>query len=133
MDNNINTGLPSSLKNAEPIEIANTIIRVLDLKKARELKLLRVADHTVIADFFVICEGTSTTNIKALAGEVEYKLGLCGVAPIRIDGHGEGQWIVLDFGSVLVHIMSREYRDFYKLEKLWSDAETVDIKDLLIN
>lgn len=132
MNNNINDGLPNSLENAQPLEIANTIIRALDMKKARGLKLLRVSDHTVIADYFVICEGTSTTNIKALAGEVEHKLGLCGVAPLRIDGHGEGQWIVLDFASVLVHIMSREYRDFYKLEKLWSDAETIDIDDLLV-
>ena len=91
-----------------------------------------MADQTVIADYFIICGGTSNTNIKALAGEAEYKLSLRGVAPLRIDGYSEGQWIVLDFGSVMVHIMSRDNRDFFKLEKLWSDAEAVDISDLLL-
>ena len=121
-----------SLENAEPIELAKELVHVLDLKKARDIKLLRVADQTIIADYFVICGGTSNTNIKALAGEAEYKLSLRGVAPLRIDGYSEGQWIVLDFGSVMVHIMSRENRDFFKLEKLWSDAEAVDISDILL-
>ena len=121
-----------NLANAEPIEVAKEIVRVLDLKKARDIKLLKVADQTIIADYFVICGGTSNTNIKALAGEAEYKLSLRGVAPLRIDGYSEGQWIVLDFGSVMVHIMSRENRDFFKLEKLWSDAEAVDISDILL-
>lgn len=131
MDNNIPEMLPS-LAEAEPIELAKELVRVLDLKKARDIKLLRVADQTVIADYFIICGGTSNTNIKALAGEAEYKLSLRGVAPLRIDGYSEGQWIVLDFGSVMVHIMSRDNRDFFKLEKLWSDAEVVDISDLLL-
>ena len=131
MDSNTHEMLPS-LENAEPIELARELVRVLDLKKARDIKLLRVADQTVIADYFIICGGTSNTNIKALAGEAEYKLSLCGVAPLRIDGYSEGQWIVLDFGSVMVHIMSRDNRDFFKLEKLWSDAEAVDISDLLL-
>ena len=121
-----------SLANAEPIEVAKEIVRVLDLKKARDIKLLKVADQTIIADYFVICGGTSNTNIKALAGEAEYKLSLRGVAPLRIDGYSEGQWIVLDFGSVMVHIMSRNDREFFKLEKLWSDAEAVDISDILL-
>ena len=131
MDSNTSEMLPS-LENAEPIELARELVRVLDLKKARDIKLLRVADQTVIADYFIICGGTSNTNIKALAGEAEYKLSLRGVAPLRIDGYSEGQWIVLDFGSVMVHIMSRDNRDFFKLEKLWSDAEAVDISDLLL-
>lgn len=131
MDSNTPEMLPS-LENAEPIELARELVRVLDLKKARDIKLMRVADQTVIADYFIICGGTSNTNIKALAGEAEYKLSLRGVAPLRIDGYSEGQWIVLDFGSVMVHIMSRDNRDFFKLEKLWSDAEAVDISDLLL-
>ena len=121
-----------SLENAEPIKLAKELVRALDLKKARDIKLLRVADQTIIADYFVICGGTSNTNIKALAGEAEYKLSLRGVAPLRIDGYSEGQWIVLDFGSVMVHIMSRNDREFFKLEKLWSDAEAVDISDILL-
>lgn len=134
MENTNNTELPEmkSLVGADPLEIAKTLVHVLDMKKAMDIKLLRVADKTIIADYFVICGGSSNTNVRALAGEAEYKLGLCGVAPSRIDGYSEGQWVVLDFGCVLVHIMGRNDRDFYKLEKLWSDAESVDISDILV-
>lgn len=121
-----------SLENAEPIELAKELVKVLDQKKARDIKLLRVADQTIIADYFIICAGTSNTNIKALAGEAEYKMSERGVMPLRMDGYSEGQWIVIDFGSVLVHIMNRENREFFKLEKLWSEAESVDISNLLL-
>ncbi len=132
MDNNfIEEKLPD-LSGAEPIEIAKQIVHVLDMKKGRDIKLLKVEAQTIIADYFVICGGTSNTNIKALAGEAEFKLGQCGVVPLRMDGYSEGEWIALDFGSVIVHIMNRENRDFYKLEKLWSDAESIDISDILI-
>ena len=116
------------LSHADPLEL----VHVLDMKKARGIKLLHVTEKTIIADYFLICQGTSNTQLKALCGEAEYKLGLCGVAPLRIDGYGEGSWIVMDFGSVMVHIMSRDDRDFYKLEKLWGDAEVVDIDDILV-
>ena len=120
------------LSHADPLEIAKELVLVLDMKKARGIKLLHVTEKTIIADYFLICQGTSNTQLKALCGEAEYKLGLCGVAPLRIDGYGEGSWIVMDFGSVMVHIMSRDDRDFYKLEKLWGDAEVVDIDDILV-
>lgn len=120
------------LTNAEPLEIAKTLVHVLDMKKGRDIKLLHVSDKTIIADYFVICGGTSSTGIKALAGEAEYKLGLCGVEVRHMDGYSEGEWIVIDFGSVMVHVMNRDNRDFYKLEKLWADAEAVDVSDILV-
>lgn len=135
MEKNIENITPENAPNltsAEPLEIAKTLVHVLDMKKGRDIKLLRVADKTIIADYFVICGGTSNTNIKALAGEAEYKLGLCGVTPIHMDGYSEGEWIVVDFGCVMVHIMNRDNRDFYKLEKLWDEAESIDISDILI-
>lgn len=135
MDKNIEIITPENapdLTSAEPLEIAKTLVRVLDMKKGRDIKLLHVADKTIIADYFVICGGTSNTNIKALAGEAEYKLGLCGITPHHMDGYSEGEWIVVDFGCVMVHIMNRDNRDFYKLEKLWGDAESVDISDILV-
>lgn len=135
MDKNIEIITPENapdLTAADPLEIAKTVVRILDMKKGRDIKLLHVADKTIIADYFVICGGTSNTNIKALAGEAEYKLGLCGITPLHIDGYSEGEWIVVDFGSVMVHIMNRDNRDFYKLEKLWGEAEAVDISDILV-
>ena len=92
---------------------------MLDSKKGRDIKTVHVADKTVIADWFVLCTGNSSTQVKALIGEVEYKLGLRGVEPIRTEGRDNGSWIILDYASVIVHIFSREARDFYNLDKLY--------------
>lgn len=127
----LNEKLPD-LSKAEPADIAKAIVHVLDMKKGRDIKLLKVSDKTIIADYFVICGATSNTNAKALAGEVEYKLTEAGVAPLRMDGYREGHWVVIDLGSVLVHVMTGDNRDFFKLEKLWSEAEEIDISDILI-
>ena len=112
----------TSLAGASSEEIARAIADVLDSMKARDIKLLRVSDKTVMTDYFVICSGTSNTQIKALSGEVEYKLGERGVSPLHIEGYKTGTWIAMDYAHVMVHIFNREQRDFYKLEKLWGDA-----------
>lgn len=112
----------TSLAGASSEEIARAIAEVLDSMKARDIKLLRVSDKTVMTDYFVICSGTSNTQIKALSGEVEYKLGERGVSPLHIEGYETGTWIAMDYAHVMVHIFNREQRDFYKLEKLWGDA-----------
>ncbi len=112
--------------------IAETIIRTLDFKRARDLKLLRVEDKTTLADYYVFATGGSRTQILALAGEVEDKLEERGVPVGHIEGRGSGEWVLMDYGSVAVHIFSREGREFYNLEKLWSDCETVPIDALLV-
>lgn len=112
----------TSFAGASSEEIARAIADVLDSMKARDIKLLRVSDKTVMTDYFVICSGTSNTQIKALSGEVEYKLGERGVSPLHIEGYETGTWIAMDYAHVMVHIFNREQRDFYKLEKLWGDA-----------
>ncbi len=119
------------LSTATALEVANEIIKILDSKKARDIKLLHVEEQTVLAEYFVVCSGTSSTMIKSLAGELEYKLTLAKNPPIRMDGYAEGSWIVMDFGNILVHIFGRESREFYKLEKFWADSENVDISSLL--
>ena len=118
----------TSLAGASSEEIARAIADVLDSMKARDIKLLRVSDKTVMTDYFVICSGTSNTQIKALSGEVEYKLGERGVSPLHIEGYETGTWIAMDYAHVMVHIFNREQRDFYKLEKLWGDACEVPLK-----
>ena len=124
MEEMLEQTLPS-LEGAAPEELAHAIFDVLDAKKARDIKVLRVNDQTVITDYFVICTGNSSTQVKSLGGEVEYRLGLRGVDPAHYEGRDEGGWVVLDYSSVIVHIFSRENRDFYKLEKLYGDAEDV--------
>ncbi len=108
-----------------PEELAHAIFDILDAKKANKLKVLRVNDQTVITDYFVICTGNSSTQVKSLGGELEYKLGLRGIDPVHYEGRDSDGWIVIDYSHVIVHIFNRELRDFYQLEKLYGDAEEI--------
>ena len=101
--------------------VADAIAEILDSKKARDIKVLHVEDKTVIAEYFVICTGNSSTQVKALAGEVEYRLEQRGIAPYSVEGRDNNSWVVVDFSNVIVHVFSREAREFYKLDKLYED------------
>ncbi|MBO4309367.1 MAG: ribosome silencing factor [Clostridia bacterium] len=119
-----------SLAEADPKTLANAIFDVLDEKKAEDIRVLRVHDHTVITDYFIVCSGRSSTQVKSLGGEVEFKLGERDAAPAHYEGRDNGNWVVLDYGSVIVHIFSRESREFYKLEKLYGDAEEIHFESI---
>ena len=110
---------PLDAENAR--ELADAIAEILDSKKARDIKVLHVEDKTVIAEYFVLCTGNSSTQVKALAGEVEYRTELRGVSPYSVEGRDNNSWILLDYSNVIVHIFSREAREFYNLEKLYED------------
>ncbi len=118
-----------SLKKAEPLELAAAIHDILYDKRGRKIKVLHVEEKTSLCHYFVICTGTSGTHVKSLADEVEYKTRLRGLHPASVEGRGNGAWILLDYGTVLVHVFSREARDFYNLDKLYGDTEEVDMKD----
>ena len=124
-----------NVQNAElkenSLALAKEIVKILDANKAGQIKLLRVNDQTVMTDYFVICTGTSNTHIRSLCGEVEYKLGEAGIAHTGVDGYDSGIWIVMDYTAVMVHIFNREQRDFFKLEKLWADAEDIEIDNIV--
>lgn len=119
--NNLNEEI-KSLSDASPIEIARAAESFLDSKKGRDIKVLHVEDVTSIADYFVLCTATSTTHVKALAGEVEYQLSLRGVEPYHIEGRDNSSWIVLDYANVIIHVFNREAREFYKLDKLYENT-----------
>lgn len=119
------------LTSAAPEELAAAIVNTLYTKKAHNIKMLHVTDRTIIADYFVIATGNSNTQIKALADELDYKIGLSGVNPQSIEGFSEASWIVLDYASVIVHIFNRDTREFYNLEKLWGDSENVDVNQYI--
>lgn len=108
-----------------PKELAHTIFDILDSKKAEDIKVLKVEKQTEITDYFIICSGRSTTQVKSLGGELEYQTELRGVPPLHFEGRDNNQWVVLDYATVLVHIFSREAREFYNLEKLYGDAEEI--------
>lgn len=107
------------------------IVKTLDRKKAEDIKVLKISDLTIIADYFVIADGTSNTQAKALADEVEFQLKAQGISPNQIQG-STGTWTVLDYGDIVVHIFNKEQRDFYNLERLWRDGEEVDISAMLV-
>lgn len=114
-----------------PETLAKFIVSVLDSKKARDIKLLHVEKQTIIADYFVICTGTSRTQIRALADEIEFKLEPYGVESFHTEGTDTGVWVLQDFGTVIVHLFNRESRDFYKLDKLYQDTTEHDISELI--
>lgn len=113
-----------------PAEIAGIAAKALDDKKARDVKVLKTAEQTVLADYFVICNGTSSTHIKALVDEVDKRLSEAGEPPIRREGLRSDIWVLMDFGSVIVHVFTDEARKFYNLERLWSDSEEVPLSSL---
>ena len=114
-----------------PKEIALECVRALDAKKGRDIKLLETGELTTLADYFVICSATSTTQIKALADACEKALKDAGEPPHHIEGHRGGTWVLLDFSSVVVHIFNEEARKFYDLERLCSDAVPMDLSGVL--
>ena len=111
-----------------PYEIAIAAAKALDTKIGVDIKVLKVSDLTVIADYFVIASGSSTTQVKALADEVDFALTQQGVKPLHIEGKGEGGWMLIDFGSVIVHVFMEETRNYYSLERLWADAEVIPVE-----
>ena len=111
--------------------ILKTAVENLYKKKGKEIRILKVDDITVMADYFVICTGTSNTQLKALAGEVEFKLGEMGIEPLHTEGYGSSNWVLLDYGSVIVHVFYRDTRDYYNLERLWADGTEIPFTDFI--
>ena len=112
-------------------EIMEKVVKTLDGKLAKDIKVLGTAGITVLADYFVICTATSPSHIKTLSDETDKILSEAGEPPLRREGYRSGGWVLLDFGCVIVHIFSEEMRQFYSLDRLWSDAEKVDVADML--
>ena len=105
-------------------------LNALNDKKAMDLAAIKVGDLTIVAEIFVLASATSTTHVRTLADEVEAKLTEIGVEPHHIEGKATG-WILLDYGDMVVHVFSREAREFYNLDKMWSDGEIIDVTSYL--
>lgn len=113
-------------------EIVKISVNALNGKKALQLNALKISELTVLTEYFVLATATSATHVRALADEVEEKLGEAGLTPEHIEGRSTG-WIVIDYGSVIVHIFNREQREFYALDNMWADGESVDLNTILVN
>ena len=112
-------------------ESAILLAKALDGKKGEEIKVLKTEGLTTLADYFVICTATSTTQIKAMSDACEEAMQKQGARVHHIEGHRGGTWLLMDFSSVVVHIFMDEARKFYDLERLWGDAEEVPLDDVL--
>lgn len=115
----------------EAKELMENIVKVLDSKKAKDIRAIRIGDLTILGEYFVIATGTSSTQVKMLADEVDYQLGEKGVQPHRVEGYHSENWIILDYTDVIVHIFHEDTREFYDLERLWADGEKVDLLGIL--
>ena len=113
-------------------EVALEVTKALDEKKGIDIKLLKIAEVSSLADYFLICTGTSNTHVKTLCDYAEFTMEQLGEPMLGREGHRGNSWELLDFGSVVVHVFTDEARKFYDLERLWKDAEVVDLKDIII-
>ena len=113
-------------------EVAYEVTKALDSKKGMDIKLLRIDEVSSLADYFLICTGTSNTHVKTLCDYAEYTLEQLGEKLLGREGHRGNSWELLDYGSIVVHVFTQEAREFYGLERLWADADQVDISDIII-
>ena len=114
-----------------PKQIALRAAKALDDRKGLDIRLLEVADVTSIADYFLICTGTSNTHVKTLCDAVEEAMDAAGEPMLSREGHRSGTWVLMDFGSLVVHVFTGEARKFYDLERLWQDGHQVNLSAIL--
>ena len=116
----------------DPKTIAYNVTRALDEKKGMDIKLLKIDRVSSLADYFLICTGTSNTHVRTLCDYAEYTLEQLGEYMLGREGHRGNSWELLDYGTIVIHVFTEEARAFYDLERLWADAEVVDLKDIII-
>lgn len=109
----------------DSLELAKKAAALLDEKKAQRLSVIKIDDISSLADYFVIGSATSSTHVRALADQLEEKMKEEGLAPARVEGYRSNSWVLLDYGSVVVHLFTPDARDFYDLDRLWADGQQV--------
>lgn len=111
-----------------PLEIARVAAIAADGKKATALCLIDLTEASDVCDYFLICTGQNKRLVDSVVDEVEERVRLnCGEKPLSIEGRAEGSWVLMDYGSVVVHVFTPETRDYFRLEKLWGDAPRVEL------
>jgi ribosome-associated protein len=114
-------------------EFAIAAARAASSKKAQDVVVMEVRDLIVITDFFVLASGTSDRQVRPVAQEIENALRARGMKPVRREGQREGRWVLLDFVDFVAHVFHQEERDYYGLERLWSDAPLVEWEDQAVS
>ena len=114
----------------EAKELAKKIFDALEDKKGEDIKIINISEVTVLADYFIIASGTNRNQVKAMADNVEEVLAKEGAEPKQIEGYQSGNWILLDYQDVIVHIFDQENRLFYDLERIWRDGKNISLEEL---
>ena len=115
-----------------PKEIAYAVTKALDEKKGMDIKLLKIDEVSSLADYFLICTGTSNTHVKTLCDYAEYTLEQLDEQMLGREGHRGNSWELLDYGTIVIHVFTEEARQFYALERLWGDAQHVDLSEIVL-
>lgn len=115
----------------DSLEMTKIAVKALDSRAASDIAVLKTRDVTVLADYFVVCTANNATHIKTLSDEVERKLAEAGEVVLHNEGYRSGGWVLLDYGCLIVHLFTKENRQFYGIERLWSDAPQVEIDEWL--
>lgn len=111
----------------DSLEMAKLAIEALEDKKAEDIRVINISEVSVLADYFIIAGGNNPSQIQAMCNQVEEKLGRAGAPPKQIEGYDTANWVLLDFGDVIVHIFDKENRLLYNLERIWRDGKQVEL------
>lgn len=114
----------------ESKEMAKLAIEALEDKKAEDIRLINISEISVLGDYFIIASGTNRSQIQALADNVQEKLGRAGVLTKTVEGYETANWILMDFGDIIVHVFDKENRLFYNLERIWRDGKMMGKEEL---
>jgi len=110
-----------------PQAVVNIAVQAAEDKKAMDITVLDIREISIIADYFIICSGRSGTQVQAIVENIQERLDKDGVVALRREGFREGNWVLLDYGDVIIHVFRESERQFYNLERLWGDAQVVGL------
>lgn len=110
-------------------EMTTLAIQALEEKKAEDIQIIDISEISAIADYFIIANGTNRSQIQALADSVEEKLGRAGVQFKQMEGYDTANWILMDFLDIVVHILDKDNRAFYDLERIWRDGKQIPLSE----
>lgn len=117
-------------QNEQSREMAKIVYAAMEDKKGEDIRVIDISQVSVLADYFIICNGNSDSQVRALVDNVEEELEKAGFVAKQREGYGSGSWVLLDFGDVIVHVFDKENRLFYNLERIWVDGKQINIDEL---
>lgn len=115
---------------SKSIEMVKAAVKALEEKKAEDIKVLDITGVSIIADYFIIANGTNSNQIQAMRDAVDEELYKAGYEERQIEGNSQSSWILMDYNDIIVHVFSKEDRLFYDLERIWRDGKEIQISEL---